>query len=152
MEDRSILQPGQGELLNVVGDQMRILVDSSQTRGRALIFETTSQPGKGPPLHRHGRDDEYFYILEGTVRFVVDGAETTISAGGFLNARRGTVHTYVNIGQGPARLLVTCCPGGLEDCFREADRLGREGRATPESLAEAFRRFELEILGPPLPA
>lgn len=114
------------------------------------MFELHTNPGVGPPLHRHGRDDESFFVVEGTVKFVVDGREFVLGAGGFALAPRGSVHAFVNVGASPSRMLVTCCPAGLEGPFRVADRLVREGRMTPEALAAAFREYDLEFLGPPL--
>lgn len=141
---------GDGEILIVVGERIRILADGASTGGRAAIFEETTPPGMGPPLHRHGREAEYFYVIDGSVKFVVDGREATVHAGGFADAPRGSSHTFRNIGSTPARMLITCIPAGLERAFREADRLGREGRADPESLAHLFRDYEVEFLGPPL--
>lgn len=142
--------PAQGEYLNVVGDTVRILIDSEATQGRYLVFETVTSPGAGPPLHRHGHDDEFFYIVEGTMKFIVDGVTHIVGPGGTAFAPRGSVHTFVNAGAAPSRMVITCCPGGLERSFRECDALGREGRATPETIEAAFRKFDLEFVGPPL--
>jgi mannose-6-phosphate isomerase-like protein (cupin superfamily) len=150
MSEAMIRQSGEGEVLNVVGERIRILADSAMTDGKCVIFENISEPGSGPPLHRHGRDDEFFFVVEGTVKFLVDGQESVVSAGGAALAPRGSVHAFANVGTQPSRMIITCCPGGLEGPFREADRLQREGRVSPESLAEVFGRFDLEILGPPL--
>ncbi len=141
---------GQGEVLNVVGETIRILADSRATGGACLIFENVTPPGQGPPLHRHGRDDEYFFIVEGSVKFSLDGKETTVGAGAFVHAPRGSVHTFRNVGAQPCRMLVICLPAGLEGPFRAADRLAREGRVSPETLAAAFGAFDLTIHGPPL--
>lgn len=53
-----IHRPGEGERLSVVGESIRILMDSRMTGGKSVVFENTSPVGNGPPLHRHGRDDE----------------------------------------------------------------------------------------------
>lgn len=139
-----------GEFLNVVGERIRILADSARTDGKCVIFENISEPGNGPPLHRHARDDELFFVIEGRVKFVIDGRESTAAPGGFVYAPRGSVHTFVNVGDSPSRMLITCCPGGLEQPFREVDRLFRQNNSTPDEIMAAFRRFDLEFLGPPL--
>mgnify|MGYP001439169053 CR=1 FL=1 len=140
----------QHEILNVVGDRIRILADSEATGGKFLVFETITQPGSGPPLHRHTHDDEFFYIAEGSVKFEVDGVTRIVDAGGTAFAPKGSVHAFACAGQAPSRMIITCCPGGLERPFRECDALAREGRATPETIEAAFRKFDLEIVGPPL--
>ncbi len=96
--------PYGGEILSVVGERIRVLADAASTGGRAAIFEETTAPGMGPPLHRHGRDDEYFFVVEGTVKFVVDGREFTVEAGGFALAPRGSTHTFRNVGSSPSKM------------------------------------------------
>ncbi len=145
-----IRQPGQGEFLSVVGETIRILADSAATGGKCVVFENISPAGSGPPLHRHGRDDEAFFVVEGTVKFSVNGTETVLNAGGFAFAPRGSVHTFLNVGPGPCRMIITCTPGGLEVPFRECDALARQGKVTPEAVTAAFKNFDLDIMGPPL--
>lgn len=145
-----VLPPDAGEVIHVVGERIRILADSAGTGGRFFVFEEVTPVGKGPPLHRHGRDDELFFVLDGRVRFHVDGRESTVGPGGFAFAPRGSVHSFVNVGDAPSRMVITCSPGGLEGPFRDADRLGSAGMATPERLEAAFRAFDVEFLGPPL--
>ncbi|HUO06742.1 MAG TPA: cupin domain-containing protein [Phycisphaerae bacterium] len=148
----AITSAGEGEYLSVVGESIRILLDSNATGGKCVMFENISPVGNGPPLHRHGRDDEYFFVLEGTMKFIVDGRESIVKAGGATFAPRGSVHAFSNIGNAPCRMLVMCTPGGLEGPFREVDRLGRDGSVTMEALVAAFKRFDLEFVGPPLQA
>lgn len=142
--------PGEGEVLNIVGDVARILVDSEETGGACVIFELTTAPGQGPPLHRHRRDDEHFFVLAGTARFVIDGREILLGPGGFAKAPRGSVHAFTNPGSTPLRMLITCTPGGLEAPFREAHRLSEADRRNPAVLSAIFAKFDVDILGPPL--
>ncbi len=150
MNTPTIHPPAGGEHLSVVGDRVRILADGAATGGKFLVFEETGPPGGGPPLHRHTHDDEFFLVLEGTLRFSVDGKETIVEPGGTIFARKGSVHTFVNAGQTPTRLIIVCSPPGLEGPFRECDQLAREGRENPETVAAAFKKFGVEIVGPPL--
>ncbi|HWB20910.1 MAG TPA: cupin domain-containing protein [Phycisphaerales bacterium] len=140
------------EILDVVGEEIRVLADSSSTRGQCFIFEDISPPSGGPPLHTHTRDDEFFYILEGSVKFVIDGVESIARAGEFRHAPRGSIHAFMNMGPGKSRMLITCTPAGLETAFREVDALNRAGKMTPETLTAAFKKIELDIVGPPLSA
>lgn len=143
-----VVQPGAGEVLDVVGEHIRILIDSKQSGGDFVIFEDITGPRNGPPLHRHGKDDELFYIVEGTLKFVIDGRESIVGPGSVVFAPRGSVHTYMNMGKTPSRMIVTCTPGGIEEPFRAANALGRT--ATNEQVSAAFRAFDLTIVGPPL--
>ena len=48
-----VLSPADGERLSLVGESVRVLADAKATGGRCFIFEETTPPGGGPPLHRH---------------------------------------------------------------------------------------------------
>jgi mannose-6-phosphate isomerase-like protein (cupin superfamily) len=145
-----IRHPHEGEVLSVVGSTMRVLVDSAATDGRLVVLEATAPAGNGPPLHRHGREDEFFFIVEGTVKFLIDGKETALSPGGSVLAARGSVHTFSAVGETPCRMIILCTPGGIESAFREVDQLTKSGKATPETITAAFKKVDLEFVGPPL--
>jgi quercetin dioxygenase-like cupin family protein len=138
----------QGEHVRVVSDEVRILLDSKSTGNACMVFEETTHPGNGTPLHRHAKDDEWFYVIEGTAKFVVDGVETVVGPGGFVFAPKGSVHAFVNIGTTATRMVIGTYPGGLDGPFRAADRLGREGRANAETLGAAFAPHGVEFVGP----
>src|SRR5690554_3399760 len=98
----AFLQPGEGESLRIVGESVRVLADGASTAGACFVFEETTRPGHGPPLHTHAREDEFFYVVEGSVKFVVDGRETVVRAGGAAFAPRGSAHTFCNVGDSPS--------------------------------------------------
>jgi mannose-6-phosphate isomerase-like protein (cupin superfamily) len=144
-----VLQPGEGEVIRVVTDTVRVLADGSATGGRLLIFEEITEPGHGPPLHRHGVDDEYFFVTEGEFTFVIEGRRVVAPKGAFVVAPNGTRHTFTNSGITTGRMLIVTTPPGLEGPFRETAAM-RE--LTPDTLTAAFAKFNLSIEGPPLSA
>ena len=143
------LAPTEGEFLNVVGETNRILADGASSAGRVLIFEVNSPSGNGPPLHRHSHDDEYFYIISGRYKFVCDGREFIADPGAFVCAPKGSVHAFACCaGSPPGRMLVICTPPGLEGPFRACHNAGPN--MPMDAIVGAFRKFELEFLGPPI--
>jgi quercetin dioxygenase-like cupin family protein len=138
-----------GEVLNVVGEHVRLLAHGDCTDDQCAVFENISQPGAGPPLHIHDLEDEFFYIVEGAVKFSINGKETTLGPGGFVCAARGSTHTFKNIGSAPSRMIICCTPAGLERPFREASALSKTD-ITPERIGEIFARYGVRIVGPPL--
>ncbi|MFA6044962.1 MAG: cupin domain-containing protein [Phycisphaerales bacterium] len=144
------LAPNEGERINVVGDDVRVLADSSTTGGRCFIFELRTPAGSGPPLHTHGIDDEFFFVIEGHYRFLRDGTAIDAGPGAFFVAPKGSQHTFVNVGATTGRLLIITTPGGLEVPFRKTHEASKAGQPTPESLAAIFAPFQLTIDGPPL--
>jgi mannose-6-phosphate isomerase-like protein (cupin superfamily) len=92
--------------------------------GRALgsntndfaIFEV-NDPGpllgrsiRGVPLHLHRTEDEAWYILEGTLRFLSGEREFEAVAGSGILLPHGTPHTFWNPGPGPSRYLLIVRP------------------------------------------
>ena len=146
--DATMVRAGEGERLNVAGDIVRVLLDSAGSGGAIAAFEVISQPGGGPPLHRHEKEDELFFVLEGEATFVVGGDRHLIRSGESIFAPRGSIHTFGNTGAGTLRMIVVCTSGGLERPFREVDAMG-DGM-TPERLMAAFVEHGVRFLGPPI--
>lgn len=147
-----MLGPGEGEQVQVVTDLVRILADTASTGGMCNIFESRTNPGDGPPLHRHSVDDEFFFVLEGRFKFVLDGRSFVAEPGAFLVAPRGSTHTFTNAGSGPGRMLVITMPGGLDGPFREAAAAVTNPSTPPDPavLGPIFGRHGIEFLGPPI--
>jgi len=98
--------PGQGERDSVGDSEIVIKATAEETAGTPFLSESTIAPGfPGPPLHRHERLVDLFYVLEGilTVRF---GDEThQLGPGSFVCVPPGVVHTFSNQGDSPVRFL-----------------------------------------------
>lgn len=137
--------------LNIFGDRVLIKLATEDSNGNYAIMEITTPPQAGPPLHRHEREDECFYILEGEYVFEVDGRVFNAGPGCCVFAPRGTAHTLQNVGATPGRTLVTVQPGGLDTFFVELDRATRGMREPGASVVvPIFQKYGLELLGPPL--
>ena len=66
-----IRRPAQGRTVAVVGDIYRFLATGEDTNGKYAMWEAIVPPGGGPPPHVHTREDEFWYVLDGT--FDLDG-------------------------------------------------------------------------------
>ena len=114
-------------------------------------FESSAAPGEGPPLHRHLREDEVIYVLEGRLRVRLEEEIHEAPAGSIVFIPRGVPTRRQNIGDAHVRFLVLFTPAavGMEEFFERSAELGDANRA-----AEAFKRFAsdagMEVLGPPL--
>src|SRR3984893_15989097 len=62
------------------------------------------------PRHVHHRDDEAWYVLEGTLHVQVGEDEVEARAGAGVFVPRGTPHTYWNPGPGRVRYLLIMTP------------------------------------------
>jgi quercetin dioxygenase-like cupin family protein len=114
-------------------------VRTTETQGTHSILESVVQPGTGPEPHRHAREDEGFYILEGQYEFRVGDQVIPATAGAYLFAPRGIPHTYRNVGTTPSRHLTIISPGGLEKFFEERAALFKEVPASDPARAGRYK-------------
>jgi mannose-6-phosphate isomerase-like protein (cupin superfamily) len=116
-----ILAAGEGRMLSpAAGVTVALKSAGEDTGGRWTLLEYTAPPHfAGPPPHWHRTLEEAFFVLEGTVRFEVDGETVDLEAGGYAHVPPGVVHRFSNPGDSPARFVGLAVPGGLEDYFEE---------------------------------
>ena len=124
---------GEGEARWWFNCLAEIKVTAEQTGGLLTIVEITEPPnpdGIPGPLHVHHREDEAFWILEGSATFEVGDATIEASAGDFLFGPRHIPHKY-DTGEEGCRLLMICTPGGnFESIVREMG-IPAESRTLP---------------------
>jgi mannose-6-phosphate isomerase-like protein (cupin superfamily) len=95
------------------------------------------------PLHRHSREDEYSFVVEGRVGAHFEGEEVFGNAGDLIFKPRGEWHTFWNAGDGPARVLEIISPGGFEQAFREMHALG--DALDPTAMAAIAARYGVDV-------
>lgn len=118
--DPVFTQSSQARVFHAFGEQMTLLLDGAQTGGQFTSFVEVTNPGGGPPPHWHDREDEWFYILEGRMSFLMNGEWIEAGAGDTVFAPRGKVHTFKNNTATPTRMLIHAAPSGFEQFFIEA--------------------------------
>ena len=114
------LPAGTGPAYCGPGVRITFLVTGAESGGALFVFENLVAPGGGAPPHLHIREDESFYLQQGTLVLQVGGKVINASAGDFVYIPRGTVHSFKNTSQETARLLTVVTPPGLENFFSEA--------------------------------
>lgn len=100
-----------------LGSLAVIKATSADTNGQLTIIEVTEPPGAEAPLHVHHREDEAFWILEGSVTFEVETNVIHASAGDYVFGPRGIPHRY-SVGAAGCRMLFVLTPGGFEHVVR----------------------------------
>lgn len=139
------------EPLDILGEEVLVKLASADTNNGAAVFHLDVPPMSGPPLHRHSREDEWFYVLDGEIATQIDGQRGVLQSGGSAFAPRGTAHTFQNYGDTTAHLLVVVTPGGFDRFFEEVSAWNK-GRPAPdlEKTEKIMNQHGLELLGPPL--
>jgi quercetin dioxygenase-like cupin family protein len=135
---------GRAGFLGSIG--VRFMIDGNEADERfSLVEHPMSAHALAAPLHRHTREDEYSYVLEGSVGALLGDDVVIGRPGDLIFKPRGQWHTFWNAGDGPARLLEIISPAGFERFFAELVELGGAAGAPPEELAELCGRYELEM-------
>ncbi|HEX2304618.1 MAG TPA: quercetin 2,3-dioxygenase [Gaiella sp.] len=116
--DPVVVPSDQGEARWWLGALAVIKATAADTGGQLTIIEMTEPPGAEAPLHVHYREDEAFWMLEGSATFEVGGETIEASAGDYLFGPRGIPHRFT-VGDSGCRMLFVCTPGGLEGLVRE---------------------------------
>ena len=133
-----LLTAGTGPSYWGPGDRYTFLVTGAQSNGAYFIMEAIVPPGARPPPHIHHREEEAFYILEGTLDITLGDKQLKASAGDLVQTPRGTVHTFRNAGSTMARMLVFCAPAGLEKYFEEVFEPVQDRSTSPPPITDAL--------------
>lgn len=135
-----------GHTFTMLGTTMRLIATAAGTGGRYTMIEQVTPPGWGPPRHIHSREDEIFYILEGTYELHVGEERRTVCAGASAVLPCNIPHGFRNVAPTPSRLLSVIAPGGLEEYFLAVAKCSAP--PNPAQLVELARPFGLTLLPP----
>ncbi|MFC0681370.1 cupin domain-containing protein [Lysobacter korlensis] len=139
-----VIGPRDGTTLDLVSLGVRFLLAGDQASSPVSIVEhPVPARGLAAPLHRHSREDEYSFVLEGRMGAELDGSVVTVEAGSLLVKPRGQWHTFWNPDDRPCRILEIIAPGGFERFFQELG--GLEGEPEPDHLAAMGARYGVEF-------
>ena len=137
-------QDGKAGFLGSIG--VRFMIDGDETGGGfSLVEHPMSAWALAAPLHRHTREDEYTYILEGRVGALLGEEDLVGGPGDLIFKPRNQWHTFWNAGDQPARILEIISPAGFEHFFEELVDLGGITQTDPQTLTELCARYELEM-------
>lgn len=135
---------GKAGFLGSIG--VRFMIDGGEAGERFSLVEHPMSPrALAAPLHRHTREDEYSYVLEGQVGALLGDEVLIGSPGDVIFKPRNQWHTFWNAGEEPARILEIISPAGFERFFGELVDLGGVTEAEPQTLAELCARYALEM-------
>lgn len=135
---------GKAGVLGAMG--VRFMIDGSESGGGFSLVEHPLPPrALAAPLHRHTREDEYSFILEGRVGALLGDEVVFGEPGDLIFKPRNQWHTFWNAGDEPARLLEIISPAGFERYFDELVDMGGSARAQPGAIADLAQRYGLEL-------
>ena len=122
------------------------MIDGHDASERFSLVEHPMSPrALAAPLHRHTREDEYSFVLEGRMGALLGDDVVEAGPGDLVFKPRNQWHTFWNAGDEPCRILEIISPAGFEQFFRELVALGGAIKADPEELAQLNGRYGLEM-------
>jgi quercetin dioxygenase-like cupin family protein len=129
---------------------IQYLIDGTATGGMG-VFELTVAPGaQVPPPHSHTHNEECVYVLEGTLRYSVDGVVRDLVPGEWMFTPRGSVHHFSNPHDDTARALIVLTPDIGAQYFRDVGAIVSAGGPPDRSkLIAVMSRYGLVPAPPP---
>jgi hypothetical protein len=101
-----------------------------------VIEHRNLRPGS-PPLHLHLNQEEWFYVFDGRVKFIVGEKTLTLGAGESVLAPRRVAHTFSST-VSLSHVIIAFAPAGkMEEYFRDAN--GNGALACPTGVYEPLR-------------
>jgi mannose-6-phosphate isomerase-like protein (cupin superfamily) len=141
-----IVGPHDGKVgfLGTIG--VRFMIDGAEADEHfSLVEHPMSAKVLAAPLHRHTREDEYSFILEGSVGALLGDAVVFGKPGDLVFKPRNQWHTFWNASDEPARILEIISPAGFEKFFAELVDLGGILKIEQQKLSELCRRYGLDM-------
>ena len=111
----------------------------------AFSWHALLPPGTFVPPHIHTNQDEFIYVLEGRFDLILDGKESTATAGDFIRLPMKIMHGLFNKSDQPIKCLFWVSPTGkLFDLFKKID-----GVPDPAEVTRLAALHDVNFLPPP---
>ena len=129
-----VLRAGEGEGVgtNVV----------KAARPELSLIEFEVEPGGEVQPHLHRGQSDSFYVLEGELEFRIGDEVVSATAGSYVLAPPGIVHSFRNVSTEPARVLNLHTPGGFAEYRRELEALRAKGVEPDDAFFEHHDVFD----------
>ena len=101
-----------GERVWLLGGLYTYKATGDETGDAYSLFPVQGPGGLATPMHRHEREEEGFYVVDGAVTIFADEIEHELRAGGFAFVPRGTAHGF-RLDSAEATLLLLISPGAV---------------------------------------
>ena len=138
--------PDEGKYVDLGSVGVRFMAWMEETGGAFSLVEHPIPPRTlVAPVHRHSREDEYSYVLEGRMGALLGDDVVYADAGDFVFKPREQWHTFWNPGDEPCRILEIIVPGGFEHFFDELTAAQERPDFAPEMDAELSARYGIQF-------
>jgi len=122
---------------------------NQQTGDSVMAFEEIAPAGTQTPLHLHHDSDEVMFVLSGEFSFKIGDEFSTGGPGTCAFVPRDIPHAWKNSGTDIGRAFFIYTPGAAGKLFEEMRRSQPAASVSDPEIAQLFRRYGWEIVGPP---
>jgi mannose-6-phosphate isomerase-like protein (cupin superfamily) len=141
-----IVGPDGGKLVDLGSIGARMMIWAEESGGGFSLVEHPMPPRRlAAPIHKHSREDEYSFVLEGRMGALLGDEIVYAEPGDLAFKPREQWHTFWNAGDAPCRILEIIAPGGFEHFFDELGAVVEAPEPDPSQLEELGRRYGIEF-------
>jgi quercetin dioxygenase-like cupin family protein len=138
------ITPGNAGLDNISWNILGQTYVPKQFTDHSFAWHATLPPGTFVPPHVHPTQDEYLYLLEGRLDFLLDGVEAVAATGDLVRLPMGLSHGIFNKSPGVAKVLFWVSPSRrLFDLFK-----GLHNLTDPDAVVALSAQHEVNFLPP----
>jgi len=142
MSEVKMIKPGSGESFDFGGLGVEWKIDGIDAGDRfSVVHHPIAPRALASPLHRHRHEDEYSYVLEGTLGALLGEDVVTAGPGSWVFKPRGQWHAFWNAGDTPCHIIEVISPAGFENYFREV----AEAWGDLERFARINEKYALDM-------
>ena len=116
----------------VLGHKIRLL-DTDDSYGMIEVISPPHVPG--PPPHYHKSENEFFFIIKGTLDVMSNGEWHRSPAGTFVDLPPNTTHTFINNTEEDVVWITGWRPKGFQRFFQDFGIPTEESQAQERSVS-----------------
>jgi len=135
--------------IQVLSDQLRLLLRSADSPSQMCAMVVDVPAGGFVPPHRHAKEEEGYFVLEGQLALTIDQQTRILSVGDFGHVPPRTVHAYANPGPGAVRFLAWTVGGPIDQFFEAMSQHVKRMPEDAPAMAEITAHFGVEMVGTP---
>jgi quercetin dioxygenase-like cupin family protein len=144
----TVLKREEGQSLQVLSDRVCIKLKSAQSLNSMTVVTVDVPPNSFVPPHTHTKEEESYYMLEGSMIMYLDGGELTIEPGDFVHVPAGTPHGYKNNSDQVVKFLAWAVGGKIDEFFIEMSEKIRELPNHLAKMPEILEKHGIQAVEP----
>jgi mannose-6-phosphate isomerase-like protein (cupin superfamily) len=110
----------EGEFFDFGGLGVQWKIEGARSEKRfAVVHHPIAAHALAAPFHFHHNEDEYSFVLRGTLGALLGEDEVVAETGSWVFKPRHQWHSFWNPGNTPCEIIEIISPAGFENYFRE---------------------------------